>query len=109
MEKPMPQAHDGMTVFITGITGMIGGHVANHYRRGGARVIGIARPSAAARNQGTADAQVIACDVMDRTRLRKLLSTHQPRIIYHLAAQAFNGISWEMEETTVLTNVQGTL
>lgn len=96
-------------VLITGITGMVGQHFAESFRKDGYEVWGMARFSAAGRSEAIQDPFVIRCDILERDALMKHVERLQPDIIIHMAAQAFNGASWEYEYTTHLTNYQGTL
>lgn len=96
-------------VLITGITGMVGSYFAELYAQSGFRVFGIARNSAASRNTTRLDSRVIRCDILDRDSLMKIFRYIKPNIIIHMAAQAFNGLSWECEYTTLQTNITGTL
>src|SRR5262245_51876810 len=98
-----------MKVLITGITGMIGSHVANACRQKGFATYGIARNSAESRLKAIADPYLLRCDVTDRDQLASAISKIKPELIFHFAAQAFNGISWECEELTHRTNIWGTL
>jgi nucleoside-diphosphate-sugar epimerase len=74
---------------------MIGSQLAHYYRRAGYRVVGIARPSAAARNHAGYSEDVFPCDILERGQSEALLSRYQPDVVLHMAAQAFNGVSWE--------------
>ena len=94
---------------ITGITGMVGSHFANIYEKDGYKVIGVARNSAASRNAALQDSRVIRCDILERDSLMSIFSKMQPDVVIHMAAQAFNGASWESEYTTHSTNITGTL
>jgi GDP-4-dehydro-6-deoxy-D-mannose reductase len=96
-------------VLITGITGMIGSHVAAACRNKGYETYGIARNSAESRLKAVLDPAILRCDVTDRDQLASVISKIKPDIIFHFAAQAFNGISWECEELTHRTNIWGTL
>ena len=96
-------------VLITGITGMVGSHFADIYEKDGYEVIGIARNSAASRNSAIQDSRVIRCDILERDLLMKIFNKRQPDIVIHMAAQAFNGASWDCEYTTQQTNFIGTL
>lgn len=97
------------TVLITGITGMVGQHFAKSFRADGYEVWGIARVSASSRNEAIQDPSVIRCDILERDALMRHVKRLQPDIIIHMAAQAFNGASWDYEYTTHMTNYQGTL
>lgn len=91
------------------MTGMVGQHFAKSFREDGYEVWGIARFTAAGRNEAIQDKSVLRCDILERDALMKHMERLQPDIIIHMAAQAFNGASWEYEYTTHMTNYQGTL
>lgn len=96
-------------VLVTGITGMVGQHFANSFREDGYEVWGIARFSASSRNEAIQDPWVIRCDILERDALMRQIKKIEPDIIVHMAAQAFNGASWDNEYITHMTNYQGTL
>jgi GDP-4-dehydro-6-deoxy-D-mannose reductase len=98
-----------MKVFITGITGMVGSEFARAYSARGAEVFGIARNSAASRMEAVQDKQVIRCDITDRDALENVISKIHPDLIVHMAAQAFNGMSWSCEYITHQINYIGSL
>jgi GDP-4-dehydro-6-deoxy-D-mannose reductase len=98
-----------MRVLITGITGMIGTHFARAARERGWETCGVARDSAASRIAAVPDPSVIRCDVLDRDALRDVFSEMGPTLVIHLAAQAFNGTSWKLVESTHTANFYGTL
>ena len=98
-----------MKVLVTGITGMVGMHYANSYRKDGAEVWGVARFSASSRNEAIQDPYVIRCDILERDALMSIFKRIQPDVVVHMAAQAFNGASWDFEYTTHQTNYFGTL
>lgn len=96
-------------VLITGITGMIGMHVANACRKRGYETFGIARNSVESRLKAVQDPSIIRCDVLDRDNLMKVFNKVKPDIVFHFAAQAYNGYSWDCENLTHLTNITGTV
>jgi len=98
-----------MKTLITGITGMIGSEVARLASSQGYETFGIARFSAASRMAAIQNKNVFRCDVLDRGALEGVVEKIKPDMVIHLAAQAYNGISWEMEDITHLTNYTGTL
>jgi GDP-4-dehydro-6-deoxy-D-mannose reductase len=98
-----------MKTLITGITGMIGREVARLASSQGHETFGLARFSAASRMAALQDNNVFRCDVLDRSALEGVVQKLKPDLVIHLAAQAYNGMSWEMEDTTHLTNYTGTL
>ena len=98
-----------MKVFVTGGTGMVGSHFMNSFRKDGCEVWGCARNSASSRMDAIQDASIIRCDILERDRLMKILKDIKPDVIVHMAAQAFNGVSWDSEYITHYTNYIGTL
>ena len=87
---------------------MIGSHFAEATRRRGWPTFGIARNSASSRMSAVPDPQVIRCDILDRDALGEVMERVKPELVIHMAAQAFNGTSWQIEETTHQTNYLGT-
>jgi len=98
-----------MKVIVTGGTGMVGSHFMKSYKDEGAEVFGIARNSASSRMAAVQDDSVIRCDILERDALMKIFMDIRPDVIIHMAAQAFNGDSWNCEYVTHMTNYQGTL
>jgi GDP-4-dehydro-6-deoxy-D-mannose reductase len=96
-----------MKALITGITGMIGMHCARATRDAGWETIGIARSSASSR-LAAEEPGVLRCDMLDYCALEDVFRTIQPDVVIHLAAQAFNGSSWQMELSTHHSNYMGT-
>lgn len=98
-----------MRTLITGITGMIGHHCASASRGAGWETFGIARNSASSRLAAIDDPSVIRCDMMDREELETVFRSIKPDVVIHMAAQAFNSISWKAEWSSHQTNYLGTL
>jgi len=98
-----------MKVLVTGGTGMVGSHFMNSFKNDGCEVYGIARNSASSRMAAIQDNSIIRCDILERDRLMQIFMDIKPDIIIHMAAQAFNGDSWNSEYVTHNTNYQGTL
>src|SRR5690606_930266 len=95
-------------VLITVITGMIGKHLAQLLHRDGHQVAGLSRATSSQRYQnGASDHQHYQGDILDVKFLRGVWEDWKPDLVYHLAAQAYNGESWKAEDTTYLFNVQG--
>ncbi len=87
---------------------MIGSHFADAVQKKGWDFIGIARNSATSRLAAEPDEHVHRVDILDRDALDQIVKDFKPNLVIHMAAQAFNGISWKTEESTHLTNFQGT-
>ncbi len=98
-----------MKTLITGITGMIGSHFASTTIEKGWPTFGIARNSASSRIAASPDPNIFRVDILDRDALEHVMSDIKPDLVIHMAAQAFNSISWQTEETTHLSNYQGTV
>jgi len=88
---------------------MIGLHFAHAAREAGWETFGIARNSASSRIAAMEDSSVIRCDMMDYQALDEVFRSIKPDIVVHMAAQAFNGVSWKMEWSTHQTNYLGTV
>ena len=98
-----------MKVLVLGGTGMVGSHFMESYKKDGAEVKGIARNSASSRMSAIQDEDIIRCDILERDALMRIMKEFKPDIIIHMAAQAFNGDSWNLEYVTHETNYIGTL
>ena len=97
-----------MKALITGITGMIGTHLAEHLLAEGLEVAGLSRATSASRWSGpNRQYKHYAGDILDVAFLRRVFGEFQPDYVFHLAAQAYNGLSWEAEDTTYALNVTG--
>ena len=88
---------------------MVGSHFMRMFRQQGHNVWGIARYSASSRMSTLQDESIIRCDILERDNLSRIFTELQPGIIIHMAAQAFNGESWNSEYMTHMTNYIGTL
>lgn len=98
-----------MRVLVTGVTGMVGSHFAESYRKEGHEVYGIARNSAASRIAAVQDNSIFRCDILERDALMRVMKKVKPDVIIHMAAQAFNGESWNSEYVTHNANYIGSL
>ena len=88
---------------------MIGSHFAETTLRNGWPTYGIARNSASSRIAASPDPNLFRVDILDRDALESVMRDIKPDLVIHMAAQAFNSISWKTEETTHLSNYQGTV
>lgn len=95
-------------VIITGDTGMIGKHLAKLLQEEGLEVFGISRATSSSRyiHKKTTYTHFEG-DIMDINFLKDVWKKVQPDLVYHLAAQAYNGESWKAEDTTYLFNIKG--
>ena len=116
MEKLVIQAEfwQGRRVLLTGHTGFKGSWLCLWLQKMGARVIGYALPPATQPNLfelARVEQQMVSilADVRDADRLRSALTTHQPEVVFHLAAQAEILPSYARPVDTYATNVMGTV
>jgi GDP-4-dehydro-6-deoxy-D-mannose reductase len=97
-----------MRVLITGITGMIGKHLASLLVGEGCDVAGISRATSATMYaRETPPYRHYKGDILDTRFLERVWKDWKPELVYHLAAQAYNGESWEAEDTTYALNITG--
>ncbi len=95
-------------VLITGITGMIGKHLADLLVKEGCKVAGISRATSATRYIREIPAyKHYMGDILDTKFLVRVWKDWEPEVVFHLAAQAYNGLSWEAENTTYALNITG--
>lgn len=107
-------AFDGKTILITGHTGFKGSWLVAWLKQMGAKVVGIALnpptdPShfvAAHLADNMADVRI---DIRDKAALEDTIVSAQPDFLFHLAAQALVGRSYDDPIETWQTNVLGTL
>jgi GDP-4-dehydro-6-deoxy-D-mannose reductase len=98
-----------MKVLITGATGMIGMHLVAEGLRRGWDVTGLSRGTSAGRQLTQHAFRFVECDITDREHLVSVMEQVRPELVMHMAAQAFNGISWKCEHLTHQLNYLGTV
>lgn len=101
----------GKKALVTGITGMLGSHVAEALLEKGYDVHGVVRPRSNLRNVAAFQArvQLSTAELTDPWRVLRLLESLRPHVVYHFAAQAFNSLSFEQPAETLHTNLMSTL
>jgi GDP-4-dehydro-6-deoxy-D-mannose reductase len=81
-----------MRVLVTGASGFVGGHLAEHLTESGDLVVGLSRSGRWPEALGhlARRARIEPCDLTEvaEADLAELLARKQPEVIYHLAAQA---------------------
>ena len=100
------------SVFITGINGFIGGHLANELLRQGAKVCGLVR-TPRPHSYLTIEKLAQHCclfegDLLDVALLERIISEEQVEVVFHLAAQVEVGVGMINPFLTFETNVRGT-
>ena len=85
-----------MLALITGGSGFVGKHHADHLSDCGDDVL-------------TTDISDGGPDLLDQSEMDELILSAQPQVVYHLAGQADVGASWDAPATTFRINAEGTL
>lgn len=103
-------------VFVTGADGFVGSHLVDWLVEHGADVHAFVRATSSGELNNivhrSAEVTVHRGDLRDPHSVKRALSAlapHDDSLIFHLAAQAHVGESWERPYDTVDTNVLGTL
>lgn len=105
----------GRTVVLTGHTGFKGGWLAAWLTRLGANVVGISLPPDQGDDNlfdrgriGELCAASYLVDIRDASQIRTLFAKHQPRLVFHLAAQPLVRRGYSEPLMTFETNILGT-
>jgi GDP-4-dehydro-6-deoxy-D-mannose reductase len=99
-----------MTSLLTGASGFVGRHMAEHLLGRGDTVIALVplQPAAGDGEPPPGVAKVTG-DILDAAFLRRVIAETRPDEIYHLAAQSLPTVSWQDPVLTQRVNVEGTL
>jgi CDP-glucose 4,6-dehydratase len=99
-------------VFVTGINGFVGSHVARGLRDQGARVVGLLRDEetgAGLELQGLkGQATFVRGSTTDYFLLERILNEYEIDTVFHLAAQALVGVAARSPRSTFESNIMGT-
>ena len=107
----------GKVVLITGITGMVGSHLADYLLdKTNWQIVGLIRWRSPLDNISHLVPKInnedritlTYGDLKDEISMDKVVSSIKPDIIFHLAAQSYPKTSFEAPLDTLDTNVQGT-
>lgn len=115
MKNHFNNVYADQTVLVTGHTGFKGSWLAIWLRELGANVIGYSLPTPPTNPSNFTLTNLhntitdLRGDVRDLANLQEIIATHQPKFIFHLAAQpiVLNGVTDPI--TTFTSNVDGTL
>jgi len=96
-----------MQLLITGITGFVGSHMAEHALAQGVDVFGSIRWRSKTDNIDHLRSKVtlVESDLRDLSSVRALLEAAHPTHVIHLAAQSFVHASWKTPAETLTTNI----
>ena len=100
-----------MKALITGVTGFVGSHLAEHLLARGDDVYGTIRWRSRLDNitQIKDKIKLIETDIRDSYSIEKSIKSVEPDVIFHLAAQSFVHSSFNAPQETLSTNIIGTV
>jgi GDP-4-dehydro-6-deoxy-D-mannose reductase len=96
-----------MRVLITGITGMVGSHLAEYcLERGDVEVVGTVRWRSPRENIAAIAGRIalVEVDLRDQAGVRRMVEEVRPDAVFHLAAQSYVPASWSGPADTLTTN-----
>lgn len=98
-----------MRALITGITGFVGSHLAEHLLANGDEVYGTTRWRSSLDNINNIknSIKLVETDIRDSYSVEKAIRTVEPDVIFHLAAQSFVHTSFHAPQETLFTNIIG--
>ncbi|GLX71209.1 GDP-mannose 4,6-dehydratase [Paenibacillus glycanilyticus] len=98
-----------MKALITGITGFVGSHLAEHLLSQGIEVTGTIRSHSSLRHirHLLPDMRLYECELMDPDAVERMMTEVRPDLIFHLAAQSYVPLSWESPAETLTNNIMG--
>lgn len=98
-------------VFITGATGLLGGHLTTDLIARGANIIALTRDwrpeTVFARDNLAAHVTLVHGDVCDGDLMRRILAEYEVQTVFHLAAQTLVGPANADPATTFEVNIAG--
>ena len=95
------------TVLVTGAAGFVGSHLIDRLVASGTEVVGWYRPGAEPASLRP-DVRWMAVELLDPADVAQAIDAVRPSGIYHLAAAAHVGQSWQYAFETYQTNVMAT-
>jgi GDP-4-dehydro-6-deoxy-D-mannose reductase len=100
-----------MRALITGVTGFAGSHLAENLLAHGIEVVGTCLKGESRRNIQGFSAEIVVREIAldDTHSLSKLIDKHRPQWIFHLAALASVGVSFDAPIRTMEVNLLGTM
>ena len=107
---PFDPRSNTVRVLITGFTGFVGSHLADHLlERGDCEIYGLYRWRSRMENVNHLLDRVhlIEGDIADAAATRRALEISRPDWVFHLAAQSFVPTSWTSPNETLDVNVRG--
>ncbi|MHB1488856.1 MAG: GDP-mannose 4,6-dehydratase [Acidimicrobiales bacterium] len=90
---------------VTGVNGFIGRHMARYLLDSGIHVVGVGRAFSSTLKHPAF--QYECCDLLQPDQVGRLLRTHQPAYVIHLAGAANVAESWVSPGECIAANMQG--
>jgi GDPmannose 4,6-dehydratase len=103
------------TALITGITGQDGAYLSRLLLQNNYKIVGLVRSNKQASLSGLTylgiekDVVLEECDLTDMPQLIRLLRTHEPTVVYNLAAQSSVSLSFQQPVGTINFNIASVL
>ncbi len=105
------------TAYITGITGMVGSHLADFLiKNTNCKIVGLSRWNSKFNNLfhlnnyiKNGRIKIIYGDLLDENSINKSIKISKPDYIFHLAAHSYPTTSFISPKDTIKTNIVGTL
>lgn len=111
LDLATPGFWKGRRVFITGITGFAGGHLAEKLLELGAEVSGLVRrrsvPEQSTLPQALKHVRLIEGNLTDINSVLSAFESTRPQVVFHLGAQSFVPTSFRAPIETYQTNILG--
>jgi len=100
-----------MKILVTGASGFVGRYLSEYLAGLGHEVTGtyLARPELSGRMPLDDAVTWVPLDIRRDDQVRQVVADARPDAVFHLAAQAYAGRSWEDPADTFTTNVLGTI
>ncbi len=101
-----------MKVLITGVTGLIGSHLADFLskEKSVSQVWGLRRFRSSYENIAKIkNLKLVDGEITDPKSMETIFKKIQPDIVFHLAAQSYPSVSWDAPWSTLEANILGTL
>lgn len=95
-------------VMITGVGGMVGSHMTEHFYYKNVPVIGTYYKPTTDLGDIKKLATFYECDIRYFLNVYKIIKKYLPSEIYHLAAQSYPSVSWDKPQETMEVNITGT-
>ncbi len=98
-----------MRVFITGATGFAGSHLVDQLLAADHEIVALVHGSTS--HQSLPDdprLTTVQGNLLERDSLISAVADAQPDVVYHLAGQAYPGLSWKRAAFTLAVNTGGT-